>query len=137
VRNTFSSGLVCLINWVIDSPASDDLDADYREPMSVALGAQFDAGAFSFYASAEWFGSVGEYDVVETKPLQSQVPPQEFLLPITQPREAVLNLGGGVSIKATSCSSSPSAPASSPRRRILVTRLPRVRPTWQRLSVSE
>jgi hypothetical protein len=79
-----------------------DLDADYREPMSVALGAQFDAGAFSFYASAEWFGSVGEYDVLETKPLQSQVPPQEFLLPITQSREAVLNLGGGVSIKATS-----------------------------------
>ncbi len=80
----------------------EDLDADYREPMSVALGAQFDAGSFSFYATAEWFGSVDEYDVLETKPLQSQVPPQEFLLPITQSREDVLNVGGGVSIEATS-----------------------------------
>ncbi|HXV14647.1 MAG TPA: hypothetical protein VEC56_10635 [Candidatus Krumholzibacteria bacterium] len=80
----------------------EDLDADYREPIAVGLGAQFELGSFGFYAAAEWFGSVDEYDVLETRPLTSQVPPQEFVLPLTQRREDVLNIGGGVSVEATS-----------------------------------
>jgi hypothetical protein len=85
----------------IASSRQEDLDADYREPWSVALGAQFDAGSFEFHASAEWFGAVDEYDVLDTEPIESQVPPEEFLLPVTQRRESVFNVGGGIAVEAT------------------------------------
>ena len=80
----------------------ENLDADYRDPLSIALGAQLEAGTLGLYLSAEWFASVDEYEVLETAPLTSQVPPQEFMLPITQSRDNVLNLAGGVSVKAAS-----------------------------------
>jgi len=80
----------------------EDLDADYREPVSIAVGARARLGSFDFYASTEWFASVGKYDVLETRPLTSQVPPQQFELPITQERESVLNVGGGVSVDVLS-----------------------------------
>ncbi len=80
----------------------EGLSVDYREPVSIALGAQVGVGSFDFYASAEWFGPISEYDVMETTPIASQVPPAEFPLPITQSRDAVFNVAGGVSVKATS-----------------------------------
>ncbi len=86
----------------IATSRQEDLDADYREPLSIALGAQLDAGSFSFHASAEWFASVNEYDVLKTRPLESQVPPAEIPLPIAQSRDAVFNVGAGVAVQTTS-----------------------------------
>lgn len=112
MRLPFSSGTVSLGHSLVAIDTipvaeialsrQEDLDADYREPVSVALGAQVSAGSFDFYASAEWFGAVGSYDVLETQPLVSQTPPAEIPLPITQARDNVLNIGGGISMKATS-----------------------------------
>ncbi len=112
IKTPWCSGLVSVGHSLveIDSVAAvevtlsrqEDLDADYREPTSLALGAQFETGRVALYASAEWFGSVGEYDVLETTPLESQIPPAEIMLPITQARERVFNFGGGVSVNTTS-----------------------------------
>jgi hypothetical protein len=82
----------------IGSSRQEDLVASYREPLSIALGAQAELGACEFYASAEWFGPVDEYDVLDTHPIESQLPTQSFDLPLTQERRDVFNIGAGVSI---------------------------------------
>ena len=86
----------------IGSSRQEDLDASYREPLSIALGAQATVGSFEFHASAEWFAPVDEYDVLETRPIESQVPPESFELQLTQQRIDVFNVGAGVSIHAAS-----------------------------------
>jgi len=111
LRLPWSSGTVSVGHSLVDVDSvavaevalsrQEDLDADYREPVSVALGAEADVRAFEFYASVEWFGAVGEYDVLETRPLERQVPPESIDLPITQARERVVNIGGGVAVAAT------------------------------------
>jgi hypothetical protein len=112
LRLPWSSGTVSVAHTYFDETDSvatgeislsrqEDVDADYKEPLSVALGGQAQWGAFDFYASAEWFAEVQQYDVLETAPLQRQIPPDEIILPITQRRDSVLNVGGGVALRAT------------------------------------
>jgi hypothetical protein len=85
----------------IGSSRQEDLDANYKDPPSFAAGAQLTAGSFDFYASGQWFGPVDAYDVLETQPIESQVPVQSYDLLIMQQRESVFNIGGGVSMRAT------------------------------------
>jgi hypothetical protein len=63
------------------------------------VGAQATAGSFEFYVSAEWFAAVNTYDVLETRPIESDVPPASYDLPLTQSRKDVLNFGAGVSVE--------------------------------------
>jgi len=113
IRLPWSSGKASVTHTFFDaSPDSvmaaeialsrqEDLEANYKEPLSIAAGGQADVGSFTLYASAEWFAEVGEYDVLETEPLIRQIPQEEILLPITQRREGVFNVGGGVALRTT------------------------------------
>jgi hypothetical protein len=102
VTHTFIGNIDSLATAELSLSRQEDLDANYKEPVSIAVGAQADVGSFNFYASAEWFAEVDEYDVLKTEPLTRQIPPAEILLPVTQRRESVFNVGGGVALRATS-----------------------------------
>ena len=86
----------------IATTRQENLDADYREPWSVALGVRLETGRFELQASAEQFGAVDRYDVLKVGGIASQVPPQTYPLFITQRRESVFNFGAGASVKANS-----------------------------------
>jgi len=112
LRLPFSSGTLTVGHSTIplDSVSPSELtkgrqegiDANFRHPISVALGATVSVGSLEILSSAEWFASVDGYDVLDTEPLTAQLPPATLEVPIRQARESVLNVGLGAAWQATS-----------------------------------
>lgn len=81
----------------VSSRYAEDLSTEYRSPLSVAAGASYELGSTTLYATAEWFGNVGTYDVlgpVATPPQSTGTP---IPVQLTHKLKSIANLGGGVS----------------------------------------
>lgn len=50
----------------IFTDSQDDLQAEFRSPLSVGLGASFQAGATRLHVAAEWFDAVEEFEVIRS-----------------------------------------------------------------------
>lgn len=77
--------------------ASDqrDLRASWKTPWSASVGVSHMLSRGAVHATAEWFGSVGPYEVVETDPFRSQTQEDTVRLPLRGELRAVLNAGAG------------------------------------------
>jgi len=51
----------------------DDLSSHFNSPLSIAVGASYRWGSRIFYASAEWFNKVNQFDVLETEPFAEHI----------------------------------------------------------------
>ncbi|MCH7769716.1 MAG: hypothetical protein IIA49_01660 [Bacteroidetes bacterium] len=75
------------------------LDSEYKTPFSIAAGAAYYTGSTSIYFTAEWFASLSQYEVLNTKPVSvlqtGDVIPNRNLLS----RRPVFNYGVGVNHK--------------------------------------
>ena len=112
VRLPLSDGRVSVGRALLSTDADPPLElaqdrqekvrANYRNPLSIALGTRARLLGLDVYAAAEWFASVDLYDVLETEDFLSQVPSQATAVPITQSRQSVINVGAGLSWQAAS-----------------------------------
>lgn len=72
------------------------LSADYRSPLSVALGAARTFGPTTVHWSLEYFARVGAHTVVDGQPFTGQTSGRTFDTAIVDELDAVLNAGIGI-----------------------------------------
>jgi hypothetical protein len=78
------------------SSAQNNLDVDYRSPLSIALGGSYRFSRTSIHASAEWFNAVRRYDVLDTTNLPDEPPGIALTQRLSDERESLFNVGIGV-----------------------------------------
>jgi len=69
------------------------LPATYQSPLAIAVGAEYDLGRTSFYATAEWFNGVGAYRIVDAEPFVGQTTGDTLSVDIIQSLSPVVNVG--------------------------------------------
>ena len=76
-----------------------ELNSLYKSPLSIAAGAAYYFGNTSFYFTAEWFESIDQFSVLNTKPVP--VIPNGVVIPNRNllSRSSVLNFGVGIKHK--------------------------------------
>ena len=77
--------------------AQEDLDTDWRSPLSIAAGAAWHVGASRLHVTAEWFDAVERYDVIDPARYEIQSRPGEFdRADLSYAADRVLNYGLGL-----------------------------------------
>ncbi len=74
----------------------DDLDSDYRTPISLGAGVTCKFKKFRLYGSAEWFSSVEKYDVISGEDFIVQSTGESLPNKVTHELDSVLNYGLGI-----------------------------------------
>lgn len=74
----------------------DGLDSDYRTPLSLGIGLTYKFENFRLYGSAEWFNSVGKYDVMRGEDFTVQSTGESLPNKVTHELDSVLNYGFGI-----------------------------------------
>ncbi len=75
----------------------EDLDAEWKSPLSVALGAAYSVDATKIHVTAEWFNSIADYKIINPNPYAAQsVPAEENVYDLAYAAERVINYGVGV-----------------------------------------
>jgi len=85
----------------IEGSAQRDLQPDHRSPVSVALGAAHRLGSYTAYFTAEWFGSVPEYAVLEPSPFVGQTSGDTVAVQVNRAEKSVVNFGLGLEAALT------------------------------------
>jgi hypothetical protein len=83
-------------NPVFTADHQRDIQAHYRSPLSVGLGAGYRVGGTELHASAEWFDRVARYRVLDITPFTSQSSGVRTDSPIVDEAKSVLDLGVGL-----------------------------------------
>jgi len=75
---------------------ADDLPADYKSPGSIAGGASYRYKKTTVHTSAEYFGSVDEYEVMPTQVFASPTTGEQYTQSTTLALDNVFNWGVGI-----------------------------------------
>ncbi|HET7294352.1 MAG TPA: hypothetical protein VFM88_18150, partial [Vicinamibacteria bacterium] len=73
----------------------EDLDSTYQSPWSVAAGAAWRRGKSTFHATAEWFGEVEAFDVLDVAAFAEDPAAERLLGRLRQKANSVVNFGFG------------------------------------------
>jgi len=73
-----------------------DVESDYRTPVSLGLGATYLAGATKVHFSAEWFGAVDRYTVLDAGDFPVQSGGDTLSNRVTHELDSVINFGVGL-----------------------------------------
>ena len=79
----------------------DDLASTYQSPWSVAAGGGYRVGSNTFHATAEWFGAVSEFEVLDTSSFASDPAAASLVKRLHQQAKSVVNFGLGYERKVT------------------------------------
>ncbi len=82
-------------NPVYERDKQNDLEMVYKSPFSVAAGLGIKVKRSSVHASAEYFGSVGEYTMMTSQPFTGQSTNQEYQSELVDELKPVFNFGVG------------------------------------------
>jgi len=74
----------------------NDVDAQYKSPLSIALGTTFKIDRTNIYVSAEWFSPIGRYDVIKPQIYQPQIGSDTLYNGVVTEAQSVFNIGVGV-----------------------------------------
>ena len=86
---------------VFVADVQDGLSPTYKSPWSIGAGTTFNRVGTSFYISAEYFGSIGEYTVLDGGELVGQTTGDTISLELTSAADAVLNVNLGLERRFT------------------------------------
>jgi hypothetical protein len=73
----------------------EDLASHYDSPWSVALGAAWRRGPNTFHGTAEWFASVGAFDVLDPTPFAGDAGADRLVGRLRHSARSVVNVGFG------------------------------------------
>jgi hypothetical protein len=91
--NKFVSGLDSAI---FQSNFQDDVDATYKNPLSIGVGGAYRFGKVHLHLSAEWFNKIDSYAVLDSKPYISQGTGEQLTNDLTHEAKSVINFGLGL-----------------------------------------
>lgn len=74
----------------------DKITSTYKSPPSVAIGASYRLGKTTAYATAEWFGGINEYTILDTDEFVSQTSGDTLSNDLIYEIKDVLNFGFGL-----------------------------------------
>lgn len=77
------------------------LDAEYRTPLSVAVGATWRGSSTSVYVTAEWFSGLNAYRPMVPAPFRSIIPDTMYTYGEVINRYAIINVAIGMKTKIT------------------------------------
>jgi hypothetical protein len=79
----------------------DDLASTYQSPWSVAAGGGYRRGSNTFHATAEWFGAVSGFEVLDTSLFASDPAAASLVKRLHQQAKSVVNFGLGYERKVS------------------------------------
>lgn len=85
----------------VSAQHEEDLESRYESPWAVAAGASYQTGASRFHATAEWFGGVPGFDVLDPSPFAGNPDAAGLLKRVQHQARSVLNFGVGYERKMT------------------------------------
>lgn len=74
----------------------ENLDADYKTPVSLGLGLTYKLEKIRLYGSAEWFAGMGKYDVMRGEDFTIQSTGETKPVSVTHELDSVINFGIGI-----------------------------------------
>jgi len=74
----------------------DDLSSHFNSPLSIAVGASYRWGSRTFYASAEWFNKVNQFDVLKTEQFEDSFSGEMQENAVTHELDEVINFAFGI-----------------------------------------
>jgi hypothetical protein len=74
---------------------AEGLESSYQSPWAVAVGGGYRTGANSFHATAEWFGPVSAFQVLDTSPFASNPAAAGLAKRVHAQARSVVNFGVG------------------------------------------
>jgi hypothetical protein len=74
----------------------EELDANYKTPVSIGLGLTYKFDNVRLYGSAEWFAGMEKYDVIRGKDFTIQSTGEIIPISITHELDSVINFGIGI-----------------------------------------
>jgi hypothetical protein len=89
----------------VSAQREEDLESRYRSPWAMAAGASYRRGTNRFHATAEWFGSVSDFDVLDTSPFAGKTEAAGLIKRVHHQARSVLNFGVGYERKVSERSS--------------------------------
>ena len=81
---------------IFASDFQEDLPAQFHSALSIAVGAAYYLENTSFYFSAEWFNSVGEFDIMSPNSFYAQSSGEEIKYNSAYSLNSVINIGLGI-----------------------------------------
>ena len=73
-----------------------DLEATIKSPLSIGMGAAYEFNRGKLYFSAEWFGKVDLFEVLDPKAFQGQSNGITYHLPVVHEAKSIINYGFGL-----------------------------------------
>lgn len=80
---------------IFESNFQDDVDATYKNPLSIGFGGAYRFGKVNVHISAEWFDKINSYYVVDSKPYFSQGNGELLTNDLTHEAKSIINYGIG------------------------------------------
>ena len=74
----------------------EEVDANYKSPLSIGVGAGYFFERTQIHFSAEWFSEIDAYDVLELEPFRSQTTGESQDRSLQQKRDSVTNFALGL-----------------------------------------
>lgn len=87
------------INDGFQATVQENVDANYRSPLSVGAGAALHTDKWVFNLSAEWFDAIDKYDTLELQPFVSQETGETINPELAHKAVSVLNYAAGIEYK--------------------------------------
>jgi len=81
---------------IFQSNYQDEVDAIYKNPLSIGFGFAYRFGKINIHFSTEWFDEIEFYSVVDTKPFISQGSGELIMNDLTHEARSVINYGFGM-----------------------------------------
>ncbi|MCH8033096.1 MAG: hypothetical protein IH950_04960 [Bacteroidetes bacterium] len=80
---------------IFESNFQDDVDATYKNPLSIGFGGAYRFGKVNVHISAEWFDKINSYYVLDSEPYLSQGNGELLTNDLTHEAKSIINYGIG------------------------------------------
>jgi hypothetical protein len=74
----------------------DEVDATYKNPLSIGIGGAYRFGNVNLHLSAEWFDKIDSYAVIDSEPYISQGSREQIINDLTHEAKSLINYGIGL-----------------------------------------
>ena len=81
---------------IFQSNFQDEVEATYKNPLSIGFGGAYRFGKINLHISTEWFNNIDSYSVIDTEPFRSQKSGELIVNDLTHESKSVINYGIGL-----------------------------------------
>ncbi len=83
---------------IFSSNYQQDIDATYKSPWAIGVGAGYNIGNSTIHFSVEWYDKVKEYTLLDPEPFDRQSDGESINVKVIDDLDSVINLGAGIDL---------------------------------------